>query len=372
MEDQIVTLTTCTYSRAQLIKARLESEGIECFLAHTNLIQADIATGVEVKISEADINEAYFLLEQMKSLSGEGKRETLKKMRAIRRILVPVDFSETSINACSFALGLAQKLKAEVKLLHSYFNPIISTEPYLEGQTVNYLMDSLVGTVEKEARKKISELRDNLKLQIRKENIRNVKVSYSLERGIPENVILNSIQTYKPGIVIMGSRGTKQNTNSYIGNVTKKVIDHAEIPVLLIPEKSIFSGMEYMTNVLYATNFERSDFKAMRKLFTLIRPFDMHVHVVHISVNDAKSLDQARMESLNKHVDEFYPDYKVSCDVIRREDIIQGLQEYIEKHEIDLIALTTRKRGVIERLFNPSIAKKMVFHSYIPVLIFHS
>lgn len=372
MEDQIITLTTCPYSKAQLIKARLESEGIECFLSHTNLIQPDIAAGVDVKINETDVNEAYFLLDQMKSLSGEGKQETIKKMKAIRRILVPVDFSDTSINACSFALGLAQKLKAEVKLLYSYFNPIINSEPYLEGQTVNYLMDNVIDTIHKEAKKQISELKDKLKLQIRNENMRNVKVSYSLERGIPENVILKTIQSYKPGIVIMGSRGAGQNKVSYIGNITKKVIDRAEVPILLIPEKSIFSGMEYMTRVLYATNFENSDFKALRKLFTLIRPFEMRIHVAHISINDPERLDQARMESLNKHMMDFYPGFNVKCDVIRREDIIQGLQEYTEKHEIDLIALTTHKRGVIERLFNPSIARKMVFHSYIPVLIFHS
>ena len=45
---------------------------------------------------------------------------------------------------------------------------------------------------------------------------------------------------------------------------------------------------------------------------------------------------------------------------------------YIDQAEIDLIALTTHKRGVIERLFNPSIARKMIFHSYVPLLIFHS
>lgn len=372
MEEQIITLTTCPYSQAQLIKARLESEGIECFLSNINLIQPDIASGVVVKINEADINEAFFLLDQMKTLSGIGKQETIKKMRSIRRVLVPVDFSETSLNACSFALGLAQKLKAEVKLLYSYFNPIINSEPYLEGQTVNYLMDGIIGSVEKEARKQITELKNKLKEQIKREKLNYVKVSYSLDRGIPENVILKHIDSYKPGIVIMGTRGTGKSPVNYLGNVTKKVIERAEIPVLLIPEKSIFSGMDYINRVLYATNFEDSDFRSLRKLMTLIRPFDMIIHVAHISVNEPESVAHVKMENLRNHLNNTYPEYRIRCDVIRHEDIIMGLQEYLENQEIDLIALTTHKRGVIERLFNPSIAKKMVFHSYIPALIFHS
>lgn len=372
MEEQIITLTTCPYSKAQLIKARLEAEGIECFLSNINLIQPGIATGVHVKISEMDVGEAYFIMEQMKELSGTGKLGTLKKMKSIRRILVPVDFSDTSTNACSFALGLAQKLKAEVKLLYSYFNPIINSEPYLEGHTVNYLMDSVIDSVEKEARIQIKELKARLMDQVKAENLNFVKISYSLDRGIPENVILKYIESYKPGIVVMGTRGMGKNSINYLGNVTKKVIEKAEIPVLLIPEKSIFSGMDYINRVLYATNFDDSDFKSLRKLMTLIRPFDMSINVAHISVDSPESIDETKMSAIKKHMQSAYHEYRVSCDVIHHENIIEGLQEYIENKEIDLIALTTHKRGVIERLFNPSIAKKMIFHSYVPVLVFHS
>lgn len=372
MEDKIITLTTCPYSKAQLIKARLESEGIECFLSNINLIQPGIASGVNVKINEMDVGEAYFILEQMKALSGKAKQDELKKMKSIRRILVPVDFSETSINACSFALGLAQKLKAEVKLLYSYFNPIINSEPFLEGHSVNYLMDTVVASVEKEARRQIIELKTRLLAQIESEKLNYVKISYSLDKGVPESVILKHISSYKPGIVIMGTRGQGKSPLNYLGNVTKKVIERAEIPILLIPEKSIFTGMDYINRVMYATNFESSDFKSLRKLMTLIRPFNMNIFVAHICMDESTRVDQTKMTALKNHVKDVYPEFKINCDVVCHENIIEGLQEYIENNEIDLIALTTHKRGVIERLFNPSIAKKMIFHSFVPVLIFHS
>jgi nucleotide-binding universal stress UspA family protein len=105
---------------------------------------------------------------------------------------------------------------------------------------------------------------------------------------------------------------------------------------------------------------------------TLVRPFDMIIHVVHISGKESEGLDRARMASIKKHLEEKYEGYRFICDVIRHEEVIQGLQDYIERKEIDLLALTTHKRGVIERLFNPSIARKMVFHSYVPLLVFHS
>jgi nucleotide-binding universal stress UspA family protein len=372
MKDQIITVVTCPYSRAQLIKARLESEGIECFLSHINLIQPGIAAGVQVRINEKDADQAFSIIEGMKEISAKSKQETLKAMKSIRRILVPVDFSDTSINACSFALGLAQKLKAEVKLLYSYFNPIISSEPYFEGQSFNYMIDSAILGVETEARKKMTALKSKLKKQIEEENLNFVRITSSLDRGIPEHVIQKHITSYKPGIVIMGTRGMGKSEVNYLGSVTKKVIEKAKVPVLLIPEKSIFSGMQYINRVLYATNFEESDFRSLRRLMTLVRPFNMIIHVAHISVEGTDSLDHAKMANLKEHLEKEYEDFKFICDVIRHEDIILGLQDYIESKEIDLIALTTHKRGIIERFFNPSIAKKMIFHSYVPLLVFHS
>ena len=41
----------------------------------------------------------------------------------------------------------------------------------------------------------------------------------------------------------------------------------------------------------------------------------------------------------------------------RERDVVLGLQDYIERREIDLLALTTHKRSVFERIFNPSIAR---------------
>jgi len=52
MEDVLTILLTTNYSRAQLIKKRLELENIECYLKNVNLIQPDISTGVKIFINK--------------------------------------------------------------------------------------------------------------------------------------------------------------------------------------------------------------------------------------------------------------------------------------------------------------------------------
>jgi nucleotide-binding universal stress UspA family protein len=54
------------------------------------------------------------------------------------------------------------------------------------------------------------------------------------------------------------------------------------------------------------------------------------------------------------------------------ENILETLDKFIKEENIDIISLTTHKRNMISRLFNPSIARKMVFHSKTPLLVFHA
>ena len=65
MEEKIITIASYPYSRAQLLKGRLEAEGIECFLSNINLVQPDISTGVKVKINDTDADLAFKIIDEI-------------------------------------------------------------------------------------------------------------------------------------------------------------------------------------------------------------------------------------------------------------------------------------------------------------------
>ena len=51
------------------------------------------------------------------------------------------------------------------------------------------------------------------------------------------------------------------------------------------------------------------------------------------------------------------------------DNLLKGLEQYIKDNQIDIIALPSYKRNIFARLFNPSIARKMIFHSDTPLLV---
>jgi nucleotide-binding universal stress UspA family protein len=58
-----------------------------------------------------------------------------------------------------------------------------------------------------------------------------------------------------------------------------------------------------------------------------------------------------------------------NIEYISEEDLLRDADKIISENNIDVLVLTTHKRNVFARLFNPSLAHRVVFHSDTPLLI---
>lgn len=63
-----------------------------------------------------------------------------------------------------------------------------------------------------------------------------------------------------------------------------------------------------------------------------------------------------------------YAKAQILKNVLENEGI---LDSYIKSNHIDIITLTSYKRNIFSRLFNPGIARKMIFHSDTPLLVIY-
>ena len=166
----------------------------------------------------------------------------------------------------------------------------------------------------------------------------------------------------------MGTKGQSERKDTLFGSVTAKVIEDANVPVLAIPEISKYRGIN-KTNILYATNFDKSDAKAIRKLMTLVYLFDVKIYCIHIG---KEKWDSVLMEDIKSHFEKHYAGYNIESALIEGENVIEELQKFIDEKNIDIIAMTTRQRNFISKFINPSLTKKMLFHTHTPLLVFHA
>ncbi|KAF5057732.1 Universal stress protein family protein [anaerobic digester metagenome] len=370
-EEKIVVIARHSNSRALLLQSRLAAEGIECFLSHQNLLQGAFSSGVEIRVKKSDVEKALRLIEQSKAEHGIQKEAAVKSLRSVRKILVPVDFSDASLKACSFALGLATKLKAEIKLLHVYYNPVIDIAPFdtshaYQVNLVNYLHEA-----EQNARHQLVNLAKELKAKAKKKKS-DTRITYSLTNGLAADEIIAKSRNYKPGLIVIGTRGIGHQTGGFLGSVTAKVIEKTAAPVLAIPENCRYTSIENLKNVLYATDFDETDHLNMSRLINLLHPFDVALNCVHISIGVRKSWQKVKMDSLEYFMEKEYPKYPVKYEIVVSDDIINGMETYMRNQSIDVIALTNHNRGLLAKLFTPSITKMVLGRINKPLFVFKS
>ncbi len=372
MEDRLVTIAIHNYSRAEILRTRLEAEGIECYLKNVNLIHSSISGGVKVRVNSSDLEKALRIVEKVsEQFRQEEKEYEEQEFQNVQKILVPIDFSDYSINACRYAIGLAEKLNAEIKLLHVYYNPIINSMPLTDTYYYQVNMDEIIREIEIRAKENMESFYNDLMEKVERDNIEGVKIDYELVSGIASDEIIIKSEEYNPEVIIIGTRGRGERENDLIGSVTAKIIEDATIPVLVIPEDSIYQGIATI-NIMYATDFDESDYNAMKKLMSIMAPFDFRLYCVHIGKNDSNAWDKVKMDNLKSKLKKQYGDYEFECSLIEEEDFLKGIQEFVREKNIDIISLVTHKRSIISKLFNPSRARKVLFHTNIPFLVFHS
>ena len=371
MEDNLVTVAIHTYEKAQILKSVLEANGIEAYIHNVNQIQPVISAGVRVRIKESDLPRALSIIEKMNS--AEAVEEALKEKHKASPVLIPIDFSNYSVKACEFGFGLAHTLNTEVVLLHAYFTPPFNAFP-IGDVSLNYEIgqeESTIKLVIDKVNKDMEKLIKELKEKIKNGSLPDVRFKHVLREGIPEEEIIRYSKKHTPQIIIMGTRGKNQKDIDLIGSVTAEIIERSRIPVLAIPEDNSVNRFEHIQHIAYATNFEDKDLIAFEKLMQLMKPFSFKIHFIHFDQKES-AWTEIKLSGIKDYFAKFYPGQEVEYHILRGNDMLTVFDDFIHHNKIDIISLTTHKRNIFTRLFNPSIARKMVFHADTPMLVFHA
>jgi nucleotide-binding universal stress UspA family protein len=369
MENRYITIATLNKSDADIFIIQLREQDIECLTSVARSVKANEPDGTRIKVREKDRKIAIQLLDDFSKLYGIKEKEHDIFSHEIERILVPVDFSEYSKIACQYAVGIAEKLGSEILLLHAYYFPVINSFDLGDGLSVVVNLNDTVSEIAEKAKQNLLNFYQEILVDLKRKNSNQVKLNYMLVNGNPIGEILNTYKTYSPNLIVMGTQGKTRADREQFGSVAATTINETRVPVLTIPEGSNYRGISRV-NILYATNFDESDYKAIKKLMTLIYLFDVKINFVHIG-----KIDESSNLKLNKLKDFFYhqyPGYPFESNIIEHRDILQTLQNFITDRHIDIIAMTTHKRNFISELFYPSMTKKMLFQTQIPMLAFHA
>ena len=370
-KDKLVTVAIHTYQKAQILKSILESEGIETYIHNVNLLQPMVSAGVRVRINEVDLPRALDIIENVKFDTTE--EEKAKKHKRKSEILVPVDFSEFTLKTCEFAFWLANEINCDLKLMHVYFSSFYPTsipfgDTFAAQPAVEGMYKDIHENVERDMKKLVSQLNE----KIAQDLLPNINYSYTLREGLPEEEIVSYSKKIRPYAIVMGTRGSNKKEQDLIGSVTAEVIEGCKTPIFAIPENSALRDISSMKNIVFLTNFQEREFVAIATLMEFIKNYPIKVSFVHVAKKEDR-WNEIKLTGLNNYFKEHYPNILTDYTVIDgNEGIPEALEKFVNKNTIDMISLSSSPRNIFARMFNPGIARRMLFHTNTPMLVIKS
>ncbi len=371
MSEKLTLLSSSTPVKAQAIVKYIESSGIQCYLQNPNADDSNNEYNTNIFVKEIDFAQSFKLLNNFHpdTLSSESQNPDQQSFPGL--IIVPVDFTLASDNACYYAVELAAKFHARVKLIHTYGIPDLG--PYIieEGEFYQSTLNTQFSEIREQTEKKLTELELKLKNYISSKSLIDVPVNKLLIYGLLDEITLYSSEVDQASLIVLGMLSENSITFGSASKIASRIIEKSTVPVLIIPEENKFVGLEKINNILYLTTFDESDFSAIQKLISMVKNISLKIYCLHIESGNINPWDQIKMNGLKEYFKSSYHLNDVICDIVSSDNTLQTLDEFIKNNKIEIITVINHKRSTLAKLINPGITKKILFHTRIPLFVFH-
>ncbi|WP_019538369.1 universal stress protein [Proteiniphilum acetatigenes] len=366
-DEKLVTVAIHTYEKAHILKSILESEGIPAVIHGIKLIDPVVPGNVRVRINESDLPRALQIIEEVDFTSNMEEKDQNKTKK---EILIPVDFSDYSLVACEFGFRLARDLDCKVKLLHAFFTPFYpASVPFGDTFTLQTTDKDLFQDVRNRTEREMQSLVEKVENRIASGSIPEVSYKTALVEGLPEEEIITYSKKMRPTAIVMGTRGKNAKELDLIGSVTAEVMEGCKTPVFAIPEGAKIRSLSEMKTIVFLTNFQEREFKAFDIMMKFLRPYPVKVYLAHIAKKE-DVWNEIKLSGVQKRFSDLYPHLQIEYRLIdQNEGLEVALDKFADAHNVDMISLSSSRRNIFARIFNPGIARRMIFHSDTPLLV---
>lgn len=367
-EERLITVAIHTYEKAIMLKTMLESEGIDVALQNVNLLQPVVSSGVRVRIKERDLPLALRIIENAEIFTTPTEQRTARK---VAPVLVPTDFSDYSSRAASIGFEIAHKLKAEIVFLHSYIDPYRTGNLQLtDAFSYDSIDDEERTRVESEVNGLMNDFTNKVRDKIKNGDIPPVKFSSIVAEGVPEETILEYTRTNPTSLIVMGTRGRGKKEREMIGSVTAEVLDSCRTPAFTVPESAALSSVKNIRDIIFFSNLEQDDILALDSFYRLFPDSAFNVTIVHIPGKKERDETRAKaIDSLLGYCRKHYTGYAFDVKDVKLQSIVEDFNAISAQQPINLIVVPNKKKNIFARLFNPSLAHKLLFHADIPMMV---
>lgn len=274
----------------------------------------------------------------------------------MKTIIVPTDFSPVAINAMNFAADMALNINASLLLFHVYQVPVSMTDVPVVLVSAEELR--------RESEKKLQELKGALSHI----HTGKIKIYTETRMGDVNDELEDLCRHINPFAVVMGTKGASGIEKMLFGSNTLVAIRHLKWPVIVVPP-----GKEYgkgIKKIGFACDFKKVvESTPVDFIKNMVKEFHAELHVLNVDYESRHFKPETPEQSLLLHT--LLEDLKPNYHFINHVDIEDGINEFAETNNIDLLITIPKKHKLLDSIFKASSTRQLVTQSHVPVMCIH-
>lgn len=278
----------------------------------------------------------------------------------IKKILVPIDFSLTSLRALDLALALAKSSHAEITLIHVINNMLSAADP---------LYFSIPRSAEYEAEIHKACENELVKLGAKMAEKKSSVVKAVTVQGDACSEILKLAKELPADIIIMGTHGTSGIKEFMLGSNVIRVITKANCPVLSV-QQSFTPGFK---KILVPFRNKPHSREKLNDAIVLAKLCGASIHLLGVNeeldeeVHHKLSLEAAQIKKIVES-----NGLQCTTHLITGGYLAKELLCYAKEIGADLLVVMSDldRMSLSDFILGP-LAQQVVNHSHIPILSIH-
>ena len=275
----------------------------------------------------------------------------------MKKIVIPTDFSETSMNAIMYAVHLFKHDISEITILHAYADEVYKNTTTLDREGFDEYKDAYQQKIEKALQKEVAEI-----LEVSP----NPKHTYTYVScfGSLVDEINQIVDKQNADLVVMGTKGKTNDRNITFGSNTLQVIKYVECPVLAVP---VAYHREYPKNILFPTDYMLSyKRRELKLLSTLAKNYSATVNFLYVS--DFKPSSHRQLDN-KMFLDSSFKENRCTNLKTAGTDITASINTTIADQKIDMLVMVNRRHSYLENILYSSTIEDIGLQIKIPFLV---
>lgn len=268
----------------------------------------------------------------------------------MRTVFIATDFSKAAVNAAEYGATWADIFNAKIILFNAYNVPLSLPDSWVAINPAE---------VKSTAENYLKEQADELK------KITTQPIQIMAMEGSPVDMILEATKNIKNVTIILGIKEEGKGVRKIFGSTITGLMKKTKHPVLVVPESIILKSLHTIALAL-DKDYECSE-TSIDTLKDMGKAFTSKVYIVKVISSNTSYVKELSLRS-NRLLNKFKP-LDIEYVFPKSKDISKALHDFLENHEINLLAVIPRQHTFFEKLFVKSETKKLIFHTSIPLLL---